>query len=167
MHIPEEPASQLHMNMSREHEWRQQRIAALQPFCVSGLSQETSHQAREREQRQQTIAEIRTRRTHNESRRAASAQANDQQEHKRRMAQWNAHQTREEETTRQRAAQHLLGEMRREQEQRAEVDRTAQHMQDEIRRVHNSLHMHNSMSMILQRLSMSEAIAIQISFLNL
>ena len=35
MHIPEEPASQLHMNMSREHEWQQQRIAALKPFNVS------------------------------------------------------------------------------------------------------------------------------------
>jgi hypothetical protein len=135
MHLPEEPASQLHMNMSREHEWRQQRIAALQPFCGSGLPQETSHRAREQEQRQQTIAEIRTRRTRNESRRAASAQANDQREHERRMAQWNAQQAREEETTRQRAAQHLLDEMRREQEQRAEVDRAAQHMQDEIRRV--------------------------------
>ena len=80
MHLPEEPPSQLHMEMSGEHEWCQQRIAALDPFCVLDRStslpaEQSSHQAREREARQQRIAELRTRREHNESRRAASAQA--------------------------------------------------------------------------------------------
>ena len=32
MHLPEEPPSQLHMNMSREHELLQHRISVLEPF---------------------------------------------------------------------------------------------------------------------------------------
>jgi hypothetical protein len=63
LHLPEEPPSRLHMDMSREHEQRQQRIRVLEPFCISGTSapqQEISPQARERQERQQRIAELRT-----------------------------------------------------------------------------------------------------------
>ena len=63
LHLPEEPPSQLHMDMSRQHEIRQQRICALEPLCISGRSapqQDISPQARERQERQERIAELRT-----------------------------------------------------------------------------------------------------------
>jgi hypothetical protein len=129
MRLPEEPPPQLHMDMSQEHEWRQQRIAALEPFCVSHRPvsvppQESSRQARERQERQQRVAELRTRRTHNESRRANSAQTRDYDDHERRMVQWNAQHAQDEIRDRQvaeqvqrlRVTQHMEDDMRREQE---------------------------------------------------
>jgi hypothetical protein len=67
MHLPEEPPSQLHMDMSREHELRQQRISALEPFCLpprppSVPAQEMSEEDRNREERRRRIAELSTRR---------------------------------------------------------------------------------------------------------
>src|SRR5882762_8105608 len=145
MHLPEQPPPQLHMDMSREHEWRQQRISALEPFCLNSRPtsvppQETSHQAREHQERQQRIAELSTQHRRNEARRAASAQAGEPQQHDQRMAQWMAQdrmrkdaQRIENEMRREQAerdAQHLEDTMRREQEQRR-----AQHMQYEMARV--------------------------------
>jgi len=149
LHLPGEPPSQLHMDMSREHDQRQQRIRALEPFCTSGTSapqQEISAQARERQECQQRIAELRTRRTRNESRRATTAQIREQAEHEhiiaqqtaqarvheRRMTQWNALHIQDQMRREQekRYAQQMQDQMRREQE-----DRSAQQMQNEMRRI--------------------------------
>ena len=143
MHLPDEPPPQLHMNMSREHEFRQQRISALEPFCLpprppSAPAQEMSAEERNREERRQKIAEISTRRKQNEKRRAAAAdvrkqndldQTRERAQHEQRMVQWNA--------------QRLQDEMRREQADKHAQEETrellrqeeAQHVQDEIRRV--------------------------------
>jgi len=80
MHLSEQPPPQLHMDMLREHEWRQQRISALERFCLNSRPtsvppQETSHQARECQAYQQRISELSTWRRRNEARRAAFAQA--------------------------------------------------------------------------------------------
>ena len=83
MHLPEEPPSQLHMDMSREHELRQQRISALEPFCLppkppSVPAEGMSEQERNREEYRQRIAELSTRHQRNEKRRAATADAREQ-----------------------------------------------------------------------------------------
>jgi hypothetical protein len=141
MHLPDQPPPQLHMDMSREHEWRQQRIAALEPFCInpgptSVPPQETSHQARECQERQQRIAELRTRRQRNESRRAASVQPREQEGHDQRMEQWMAQEKMRKD------AQHLQDEMHREQTKRddqlrrAHVERESQRVEDEMRHAH-------------------------------
>ena len=132
LHLPEEPPSRLHMDMSRQHEIRQQRISALEPFCISGRSapqQDISPQARERQERQERIAELRTRRIRNESKRAAAAKTKEQTEHEHRMAQQTAQARVHERRMAQWNAQRIQDEMRREQERRY-----AQQMQDEMRR---------------------------------
>jgi hypothetical protein len=43
--LPEEPPPQLHMDMSREYAWHQQRIASLEPFCISRRSTSVPPQA--------------------------------------------------------------------------------------------------------------------------
>ena len=127
LHLPEEPPSQLHMDMSREHEQHQQRVRALEPFCISGMSapwQEISPQARERQERQQRIAELRTRHTRNESRRATAAQSREQAEHEHRVAQQTAEARVHERRMAQWNAQHMQDEMRREEERRYAQQRT-------------------------------------------
>jgi hypothetical protein len=169
MHLPEEPSPQLHMNMSREHEWRQQRISALEPFCLpprspSAPAQEMSAEDRKRQERQQRIAELRTRRKKNETRRAAAADAREQNlnqrmaqqateraHHEHRMAQWSAQQMREqaeghaheeEALLRQEEAQRVQDEIRRVQARVEMVhrERDAQHLQNELRREHEETH---------------------------
>ncbi|KIM86570.1 hypothetical protein PILCRDRAFT_86310 [Piloderma croceum F 1598] len=150
LHLPEEPPSRLHMNMSREHEQRQQRIRALEPFCISGTSapqQEMSPQTRERQERQQRIAELRTRCTRNESRRTNQQKMHEIQMaqqtaqarvHERRMVDWNAqhmqNQMRREQETR--SAQDMHEEMKRRQarEEQTQRERGVQRILDEMRR---------------------------------
>jgi len=141
MHLPEEPPPQLHMNMSREHEWHQQRISALEPFCLNSRppsvpAQEMSAEDRNREERRQRIAELSTRRKKNEKRRATAADAREQNDLDQRMAQ-QAAQARERADHERRMvqwnAQQIEDEMRREQV-RKETEHHQRVLQDEMRR---------------------------------